>query len=182
MVLSFPVPGAHFRHHLNSSHDENAEKTTKQKNKRTKETQQNIIIRRNNDTASTSAVFIRSCREQDFRHQLPQDWLVDWPVAETSHVTAHSAASSRALLRFLPSYQYLAANVWPWTVTLLDQAVRPPANGHELVSHAITPLRQKWIRQGASYLGDQIQFGKQEALVEHLDKTLVKTINFIVKK
>lgn len=39
---------------------------------------------------------------------------------------AISAASSFALLRFLPSYQKRAEIDWPDTVTRLDQAVRPP--------------------------------------------------------
>ena len=43
-----------------------------------------------------------------------------------SQVRATSAASSLALLRFLPSYQYLALCTDPCTVTLLDHAVRPP--------------------------------------------------------
>jgi hypothetical protein len=46
-----------------------------------------------------------------FHYQALQDWLVDWFEAVTSQLTAHSAASSLALLRFLPSYQYLAAKV-----------------------------------------------------------------------
>lgn len=41
-------------------------------------------------------------------------------------LSATSAASSLALLRFLPSYQNLAWWVAPLTVTRLDQAVRPP--------------------------------------------------------
>lgn len=40
--------------------------------------------------------------------------------------SAISAASSLALLRFLPSYQNRAATVCPLTTTRLDQAVRPP--------------------------------------------------------
>lgn len=43
-----------------------------------------------------------------------------------SQVKATSAASSFALLRFLPSYQYLALCTEPCTVTRLDHAVRPP--------------------------------------------------------
>lgn len=41
-------------------------------------------------------------------------------------LSATSAASSLALLRFLPSYQNLAWWIAPLTVTRLDQAVRPP--------------------------------------------------------
>lgn len=40
--------------------------------------------------------------------------------------SAISAASSLALLRFLPSYQNRAATVCPLITTRLDQAVRPP--------------------------------------------------------
>ena len=39
---------------------------------------------------------------------------------------ATSAASSRAFRRFLPSYQKRAVWTTPYTVTRLDQAVRPP--------------------------------------------------------
>lgn len=46
-----------------------------------------------------------------------------------SQLRATSAASSRALLRCLPSYQNLAWRTDPWTVTLLDHAVRPPTQG-----------------------------------------------------
>lgn len=42
-------------------------------------------------------------------------------------LSATSAASSLALLRFLPSYQNLAWWIAPLTVTRLDQAVRPPS-------------------------------------------------------
>lgn len=41
-------------------------------------------------------------------------------------LSATSAASSLALLRFLPSYQNRAWWIEPLTVTRLDQAVRPP--------------------------------------------------------
>ncbi|KAK1839807.1 hypothetical protein CCHR01_17571 [Colletotrichum chrysophilum] len=41
--------------------------------------------------------------------------------------SAISAASSFALFKFFPSYQNRADSVRPWTVTRLDQAVRPPA-------------------------------------------------------
>lgn len=41
-------------------------------------------------------------------------------------LSATSAASSLALLRFLPSYQNRAWWIAPLTVTRLDQAVRPP--------------------------------------------------------
>lgn len=43
-----------------------------------------------------------------------------------SQFTAHSAASSFALLRFLPSYQKRAFTTCPCTSTVLDQAVLPP--------------------------------------------------------
>lgn len=52
--------------------------------------------------------------------------LVVGPVFEVSQLTAHSAASSFALLRFLPSYQNRALKTFPCTVTRLDQAVLPP--------------------------------------------------------
>lgn len=42
--------------------------------------------------------------------------------------SAISAASSLALLRFLPSYQKRAATVCPLMTTRLDQAVRPPVS------------------------------------------------------
>lgn len=45
--------------------------------------------------------------------------------------SAISAASSLALLRFLPSYQNRAATVCPLIVTREDQAVRPPAKKHD---------------------------------------------------
>lgn len=50
-----------------------------------------------------------------------------------THDRATSAASSLALLRFLPSYQNLAWWTVPLTVTRLDQAVRPPTV-HQLVN------------------------------------------------
>lgn len=43
-----------------------------------------------------------------------------------SQVRAASAASSFALLRFLPSYQNFALTGVPHTLTMHDQAVRPP--------------------------------------------------------
>jgi hypothetical protein len=53
-----------------------------------------------------------------------------------------------ALLRFLPSYQYLALCTDPCTVTLLDHAVRPP----ERVSSA--PVTQvTWLPLAARSLG-----------------------------
>lgn len=48
-----------------------------------------------------------------------------------SQPSAISAASSLALLRFLPSYQNRAATVWPLMVTRDDQAVRPPVAGEQ---------------------------------------------------
>lgn len=47
--------------------------------------------------------------------------------------SAISAASSLALLMFLPSYQNRAATVCPLTTTRLDQAVRPPRGAFLLV-------------------------------------------------
>lgn len=49
-------------------------------------------------------------------------------------LSATSAASSLALLRFLPSYQNRAWWIAPLTVTRLDQAVRPPIYFDFLVS------------------------------------------------
>lgn len=69
-------------------------------------------------------------------HHEFQDELAEWVLATPSQVTAHSAASSLALLRFLPSYQYLASTVLPWTMTRLDHAVRPPKARHRSVSWA----------------------------------------------
>lgn len=48
--------------------------------------------------------------------------------------SAISAASSLALLRFLPSYQNRAATVCPLITTRLDQAVRPPGKKNSPVS------------------------------------------------
>lgn len=62
--------------------------------------------------------------------------LMALKVAALSHLTAHSAASSLALFRLLPSYQNLASRVLPLTVTLLDQAVRPPSE-HRAVSKRV---------------------------------------------
>ena len=58
--------------------------------------------------------------------------LDDW----FSHPRATSAASSLALLVFLPSYQNLAVCVVPCTTTVLDQAVRPP-NGRGRVIYGL---------------------------------------------
>lgn len=52
--------------------------------------------------------------------------LVEDEDEPLSHESATSAASSLALLVFLPSYQNRALRVVPWTLTVLDQAVRPP--------------------------------------------------------
>jgi hypothetical protein len=59
-----------------------------------------------------------------------------------SQVKATSAASSLALLRFLPSYQYLALCTDPCTVTLLDHAVRPPEGVISSVA------RDTWLATG----------------------------------
>lgn len=50
----------------------------------------------------------------------------DGDAAMEIKLSATSAASSLALLRFLPSYQNRAWWIAPLTVTRLDQAVRPP--------------------------------------------------------
>lgn len=52
-------------------------------------------------------------------------------------LSATSAASSLALLRFLPSYQNRAWWIAPLTVTRLDQAVRPPICFDFLVSTSV---------------------------------------------
>jgi hypothetical protein len=56
------------------------------------------------------------------------DRLVDGELGfdPAIQLKAISAASSFALLTFFPSYQNRAAKLCPWTVTLLDHAVRPP--------------------------------------------------------
>jgi hypothetical protein len=59
-------------------------------------------------------------------HQLPLLLEGELGVDPLRKLRAISAASSFALLRFLPSYQNRAESVRPWTVTRLDQAVRPP--------------------------------------------------------
>ncbi|KAK4093216.1 hypothetical protein Purlil1_2373 [Purpureocillium lilacinum] len=63
-------------------------------------------------------------------YQEPHDWLDAFELAALSQLNAHSAASSLALLRFLPSYQYLASTVLPWTMTLLDHAWATAPSGH----------------------------------------------------
>ena len=68
-------------------------------------------------------------------YQEPHDWLDAFELAALSQLNAHSAASSLALLRFLPSYQYLASTVLPWTMTLLDHAVRPPGVPQYVSTH-----------------------------------------------
>lgn len=73
---------------------------------------------------------------RDIERQFPSKSVIHHPLTDLEAVfavvpesqpTAHSAASSLALLRFFPSYQYRADKVFPWTVTRLDHAVRPPA-------------------------------------------------------
>lgn len=67
--------------------------------------------------------------------------------------SAISAASSLALLRFLPSYQKRAATVCPLIVTREDQAVRPPAkdtivvSGYERQTHTPTYPKQCHLLQ-----------------------------------
>lgn len=52
--------------------------------------------------------------------------VVELLVLPVSQLKAISAASSFALLRFLPSYQKRAVKTFPCTSTWLDQAVLPP--------------------------------------------------------
>lgn len=59
-------------------------------------------------------------------YQLPLLLVGELGLEPVKKFRASSAASSFALFRFLPSYQNRADMVRPWTVTRLDQAVRPP--------------------------------------------------------
>ena len=59
-------------------------------------------------------------------YQEPRLWDGELLPGFVRQLWATSAASSLALCKFLPSYQKRAEKVWPWTMTLLDQAVRPP--------------------------------------------------------
>ena len=61
----------------------------------------------------------------------------DGDAAMEMKLSATSAASSLALLRFLPSYQNRAWWIAPLTVTRLDQAVRPPVLFSILVSKMV---------------------------------------------
>lgn len=60
--------------------------------------------------------------------------------------SATSAASSRALLTKTPSYQYRAANVLPWSLTELDQAVRPPKRMDQSVPPTVKLQKQKSVK------------------------------------
>lgn len=66
---------------------------------------------------------------------------------------ATSAASSFALFTYCPSYQYRAEMFWPWTVTVLDHAVRPPDSSISLLSTPGSSERRM------TYHVDLIQFG-----------------------
>ena len=92
---------------------------------------------------------------------------------DMSQLTAHSAASSLALLRFLPSYQYRAANVWPWMVTLLDQAVRPPNESSVSRRYLLACSR-------ITYLVGQKRFGKRGPLFERRGKTLYQSVSVVL--
>ena len=59
-------------------------------------------------------------------HQLERLWVGELSGDPLRCFRATSAASSFALLTYCPSYQYRAAMFWPWMVTVLDHAVRPP--------------------------------------------------------
>lgn len=98
-------------------------------------------------------------REEALYHLLD----ADGDAAMEMKLSATSAASSLALLRFLPSYQNLAWWIAPLTVTRLDQAVRPPIYLNFLVSMIWTfppsfpPLRtsvgMKWLVGGSPHEG-----------------------------
>ena len=59
-------------------------------------------------------------------HHPERLWVGDPGLDVLMCFRATSAASSFALLTWSPSYQNLAGIFWPCTVTVLDQAVRPP--------------------------------------------------------
>lgn len=92
-------------------------------------------------------------REEALYHLLD----ADGDAAMEMKLSATSAASSLALLRFLPSYQNLAWWIAPLTVTRLDQAVRPPIYFDFLVSMIWTlPL---FFSAPSHFRGDEVAGG-----------------------
>lgn len=73
--------------------------------------------------------------------------------------SAISAASSLALLRFLPSYQNRAATVCPLMTTRLDQAVRPPVP-KERKQSAVSDISYRWKRGLDGWVGQRATLGR----------------------
>lgn len=94
-------------------------------------------------------------------YQLPLVVDGELGLEPLSQVTATSAASSFALLRFFPSYQNLALWTDPCTVTLLDHAVRPPEG---IISSV---ARDTWPASGGdTYLVCPTRSGRPEQVSE----------------
>ena len=72
---------------------------------------------------TSSGVRVEGSNSQDHP---PREVEGELGVEVANQPKATSAASSRAFRRFLPSYQKRAVWTTPYTVTRLDQAVRPP--------------------------------------------------------
>jgi hypothetical protein len=78
-------------------------------------------------SSSRKRVLLHNDRDEgDHHHPLLRLWEGEDGEDTVRCFNATSAASSFALLTCCPSYQNLAEIFWPWTVTVLDQAVRPP--------------------------------------------------------
>lgn len=109
-------------------------------NKRMTKEEITSIVRISNECRCSMSLAVDSCKKKCNEgclqaveiavafiiHQVLQFCAWEALLEVLSQFRAHSAASSLALLRFFPSYQYRAARVWPRIVTWLDQAVRPP--------------------------------------------------------
>lgn len=100
-------------------------------------------------------------------------------------VQATSAASSFALFRNCPSYQYRAARFWFWTVTVADQAVRPPegqlASGR-LMQHGDSCLfgLRRCCRQVTAVFGRDTQLRARQLSRKQRRAVLPLTCKFLL--